>query len=188
MEYWQRSPVHDGVRATIWAGLPLERVILGADAMAGFPNARTNFPDRAPDFSTFWSATPFHLSVTFYRFLLYRGLINRLFVSGSGPFLHDYLIHSLPPGMVRALFSMRRPSNRPGMTFEHTTFETLLTGVRLVLLCTLAGAQRIGLFGFNFYEGTEKRASNVHEIALQRELLTALTQIAPRFGSQIVTF
>jgi hypothetical protein len=188
MEYWQRSAADDGTRITIWAGLPKRFIIWGVPATTGTLSGHTGFPDAAPALSAIWSATPFHLSVTFYNFLARRGLLNRLFVSGSGPFLHDYLAQRLPPGMVRALFTVPTLQSPSGSFAELTNFELLLTGVRLTLFCTLAGAHEVGLFGFNFYEGTEKRPGAIHNLAFEKALLTHLVKIAPRLGSQVTWY
>jgi hypothetical protein len=188
MEYWRQSAADDGIRLTIWAGVPLTRVISGGPATAYSPIGHTNFPRHASALKTIWSATPFHLSVAFYRFLLRQGLLDRLFVSGSSAFLHDYLAQQLPPAMLRALFSLKRLYQESGgpVAARQPEFELLLTGVRLILFCMLAGAREIGLFGFNFYEGAEKQPWGAHDLAFEKDLLSALTEIAPRFGCQIV--
>ena len=64
----------------------------------------------------------------------------------------------------------------------------LLTGVRLALFCVLGGAREIGLFGFNFYAGTEKRSAASHNLAFEKNILASLIEIAPLRGSRIVTF
>jgi hypothetical protein len=189
MEYWRRSADDDGRRLTIWAGLPKPQVIWGSPRGGDKDATHTNFPDVAQTASIFWSATPFELSVPFYDFLRRRGLVGRLFVSGSGPFLQSYLAQRLPPAMARAMLS--NPSVRAGdqIVFDKQTyFEILLTGIRLILFCMLAGPREIGLFGFNFYDGTSKRPAPIHNLAFEKELLAALVEIAPRFGCRIVRF
>ena len=188
MEYWKRSAADDGARITMWAGLADARMIRGVRPTGRAPVGLTNFPDVASTVRTIWSATPFHLSVRFYKFLSDRGLLDRLFVSGSEPFLHDYLAQRLPPGMARAL-AMERRVHKPGRsTIIQPAFELLLTGTRLILFCALSGARQIGLFGFNFFEGTEKKPISLHDYPFEKELLAALIEVAPRLGSQIVRF
>jgi hypothetical protein len=189
MEYWQRSAADDGLRFTIWAGLPRPQMILGHPRETDAAAIRTNFPEVADSASTIWSATPFHLSVVFYNFLHRRSLADRLFVSESGPFLLSQLTERMPPGMVRALFAI--PSVREGDRVHldrQPYFELLMTGIRLTLFAALAGAREIGLFGFNFYKGTRKRAGFTHNVAFEKELLAALIEIAPRLGSRIVRY
>jgi hypothetical protein len=188
MEYWQKSAEDDGKRVTIWAGVPRHLAILGNPHADDAAATGTNFPEVASGLALVWAATPFHLSLRFYNFLVQRGLLDRLVVSGSGPFLHEYLSQRLPPAMVQALYTIPPFHTDDGFYLNQTHFELMLTGVRLTLFCLLAGTREIGLFGFNFYEGTTKRPWGLHSVRFERELLDALIATAPRFGSKIVRF
>jgi hypothetical protein len=75
-----------------------------------------------------------------------------------------------------------------GAFARQSYFDLLLTGVRLTLSCRVANAREIGLFGFNFYEGTAKQPSSTQDLAFEKQLLAALIEIAPRLGSRIVKF
>jgi hypothetical protein len=186
MKYWLRSAEDDGVRATMWAGLPWACFIPdNVEKNHTAALTRIRFQEIVQEVRLIWSATPFYISARFVDFLRRNGAIERLFISGSGLYFYDYLMGRVPADMFRALFTIRDfvlPNGLPNLQFN---FELLLTGVRVVFFCALGGAREIGLFGFNFYEGAAKRPWAAHDLSFNRAFLDRLTQVAADWGCRI---
>jgi hypothetical protein len=182
---WHHDPVHDGVRVTIWAGLARPNIVPSAgDKARSAPYLPSCFPEIADGLSWIWSVSPFYLSARFLAFLRANGLEDRLVVSGSGPFFYDHFARTLPSDLFHSLFSIPEalhtgPSNR------QIHYELLLTGVKIVILTVLAGADEISLFGFDNYEGSTRRPWSGHDLDYNQRVLQTLIENAESLSSRI---
>jgi hypothetical protein len=186
MDYWTHHPENDGTKVTIWAGLPKAPVIAGASetAVAGakFPSCFTSI---AKGLSLIWSVTPFHISPHFADYLIQNDLSQKLFVSGSSLFFYDHLMRALPADLFRALYTIPPVRVDPSMPVNQFNFELLLTGVRIVLFCMLAGATEIGLFGFDFYSDSKRRPWAGHDLTFNEKILAMIMEYSTQLGCRI---
>ena len=143
MQYWLRSAEDDGVRTTIWAGLPWASFVPENSEKNNTAAVRPlGFQQIAREVRLIWSATPFYISARFVDFLHRNGVAKKLFISGSGLYFYDYLMGRVPAGMFRALFTIPDIVLPNGMPNSQFNFELLLTGIRVRVF--LRASQREG--------------------------------------------
>ena len=184
---WRHSAADDGVRITIWAGVPVSRYVKKHGRLPGDP-PRTFFPEVASGVRLIWALNPFHTGARFMYFLRHHALMDKFFLSGGSLFFFDLLVKTLPAEMVRSLYTipnLRLPSGAQNLRFN---FELMLAGVQTVLFCFLGGAKEIGIFGYTFYKGIEDKNWGGHDLASNERFLAALTAFAATQGCTIRRF
>jgi hypothetical protein len=158
MYRWRADAEHDGMRVNAWAGLPAFAVEPLKATATQWTNS--NFGRIAPSLEMIWGVSPYQCSVRAYRWLRDEGLLPKFF-SISDPFtLLDEHFDRLQPHFAAKLFSM--PILFNGAT-GITNFELLLTGVKIVLLVYLSGAQEIHICGFNLFKSEEEKMWAGHD-------------------------
>jgi len=183
LPYWAHDPVHDGERMTIWAGLArghlLPRFRERFHRVAHYPSC---FPEIAGQLRAIWCTSPFHVSARFLNFMLRQGLMDRLIVSGEAAYYEPTLRAALPDALYGMLY--RRPEREDGKE-PRPYFDDMLTGVRTVLLCLLAGAREVGVVGFDFYASGHKTPWKGHDLDGDKRVLEAVEAFAVSQGRVI---
>jgi hypothetical protein len=184
---WRHSAADDGVRITIWAGMPVSRYVRN-HLVPPSEAERSFFPDVVSGVRLIWALNPFHTGARFVYFLRQRGLSDKFFLSGGSLFFFDLLVKTLPAAMVRSLYTipnLRLPGGASNLRFN---FDLMLSGVQAALFCFLGGAREIGLFGFTFYKGVGHLNWGGHDLAYNERFLAALTAFAATQGCAIRRF
>jgi hypothetical protein len=88
----------------------------------------------------------------------------------------------MPRELVRTLYTPRliqTVDDRAGLLFG---YETLLTGVRLALLASLAGARDLALFGFDFFRSEPGQLWHGHDLPTDHAVLAYVRQSIQAVG------
>ena len=134
---WKNDPHHDGMRMTMWAGLPAFAVTPLRATASQWTNS--HFGRVAAGLEIIWCVSAYQCSARAYRWLRNNSLLSKLCSVPDPLRILDHHIHRLPPELAAELFSM--PVLFNGAT-GITRFELLLTGVKIALLVYLAGARK----------------------------------------------
>lgn len=183
LPYWAHDAAHDGERMTIWAGLARAHLVpLFRERFHQVAHYPSCFPEIASQLTTIWCTSPFHISARFLNFMHRENLLDRLIVSGEAGFYEPTLRAALPETLYQSLY--HRPERTDGLP-PRPYLDDMLTGVRTVLLCLLAGASEVGVVGFDFYASGHKTPWKGHDLEGDKRLLADIEAFAHSQGRVI---
>lgn len=163
MRNWKVDPQDDGVRTTVWAGLPIFAVgSIDAD-IASWESSK--FIKISREVNLIWSISPFQCTKHTWNNIVSFGLNHKLkTLPGYFEYL-DQIYPALSLEMRKLVWSNVSNYNYGCMP----NFEILLTGVKICLACFLDGARQIDLFGFDFF--TNEPYWKDHDLILNLQIL-----------------
>lgn len=145
MRNWKCDSYNDGIRTTVWAGLPVFAIgRIDADMTSWL---ESKFFKVASNVNLLWSVSPFQCTVETWKNLVGLGLHHKLkTLPGYYEYL-DLVYFAISPEMRKILYGNNFMNGYTGVP----NFELLFTGVKICLACFLDGAKQIDLFGFDFF-------------------------------------
>ncbi len=174
MRNWQRSKAGDGVRTTLWSGhlaFVIER-----------ETVNSAFNELVDQDVPLWALSPFHVTCDAFLWIKSRPNPPNLRILPSSSILFDLYHDYMSVTDMELLFSI--PPARRQLT-GLSRYERLLTGTKLVLALEACGVEQISLYGFDLFAGTEDSVWFGHDLDVDRQVLS---RVSERFSRRGKTF
>lgn len=180
---WKRSPIDDGEKLTLWAGMAKTEVF---DPLA-FENppegfAGTDYTDAILTASSLHCISHKHVQSGFWDHIGRLDARSKLSVHWSAPVVFDE-IESTPYGENAFLLSWL--TNRCYLESGYGGWygwDVLLTGVKVLLMAAISKPKALNIFGMNFYNDGYRQPWDMHQIDVNLEVFRKIIHIARENG------